>query len=114
MHIFNASSLAVLSCIAMIGATPIGGRSPAEAPDEYVALQQFMEILTFFSLPYNPYPNPFNIPGVPYGPYLRHHKHKIPTSSEGCLIPSPSLRDLPPSVVLCPTPPPQVTPQPVK
>ena len=48
MHAFNASFLAVLSCIAMIGATPIGGRSPAEAPDEYVALQQLMEVLTFF------------------------------------------------------------------
>ena len=49
MRTFNVSFLAVLSCIAMIGATSIGGRSPAssaEAPDEYVALQQLMEVLT--------------------------------------------------------------------
>ena len=46
MRAFNASFLVVLSCIAMIGATPIG-RSAAEAPDEYVALQQLMEVLTF-------------------------------------------------------------------
>ena len=47
MYIFNVSFLVVLSCIAMIGATPIGGRSPDEAIDEYVTLQQFMEVLTF-------------------------------------------------------------------
>jgi hypothetical protein len=47
MRTFNVSFLAVLSCIAMISATPIGNRSPAEAlVVPYVALQQLMEVLT--------------------------------------------------------------------
>ena len=62
MRTFNVSLLTVLSCIAMISATPIGNRSPVEAPvveidldikeelkgvdPSYVALQQLMEILT--------------------------------------------------------------------
>ena len=48
MHTFNISFLAVLSCFVMIGATPIGNHySPVEALDEYVTLQQLMEVLTF-------------------------------------------------------------------
>jgi hypothetical protein len=31
MHAFKFSSIAVLSCIAMIGAIPVGNRAPAEA-----------------------------------------------------------------------------------
>ena len=49
MRTFNISFLAVLSCIAMIGATPIENRSPhspAEARDMYVASQQLMEVST--------------------------------------------------------------------
>ena len=40
MQTFNISFLAVLSCIVMVGATPIGIRVP------YVALQQVTEVLT--------------------------------------------------------------------
>ena len=52
MRTFNVSFLAVLSCIAMIGATPV---SPDPGPyylpkvstyAKYVALQQLMEVLT--------------------------------------------------------------------
>ena len=57
MRTFNVSFLtvllAVLSCVAMIGATPIGTRSLAEARRQaesegllYVNLQQLMEVLT--------------------------------------------------------------------
>jgi hypothetical protein len=47
MRTFNVSFLAVLSCIAMIGATSIGNRSPDTLPEPaaYVALQQAMEVL---------------------------------------------------------------------
>ena len=50
MRTFNVSFLAMLSCIAMIGATSIENRSP-QSPDpaqltRYVALQQLMEVLT--------------------------------------------------------------------
>ena len=50
MRTFNVSFLAMLSCIAMIGATSIGNRSP-QSPDSadrtgYVVLQQLMEVLT--------------------------------------------------------------------
>jgi hypothetical protein len=57
MRTFNFGLLAVLSCIAMIGATPVGNDAPVEAigrrqpmpvPPMYVPLQQFMdmEVLT--------------------------------------------------------------------
>ena len=52
MRTFNISFLAVLSCVAIIGATPIGNRSLAEARQDgppqplYVTLQQLMEVLT--------------------------------------------------------------------
>ena len=67
MRTFNVSFLAVLSCIAMIGATPIGNPSPIVDRDldtvtctrnsdtplidigidiRYIALQQLMEVLT--------------------------------------------------------------------
>ena len=52
MRTFNVSFLAVLSCIAMIGATPLaignGSPDPPVVPDAvmYVALQQFVEVLT--------------------------------------------------------------------
>ena len=47
MRTFNVSFLAVLSCIAMIGATPIGNRSPADGElIKYVTLQQLTEVLT--------------------------------------------------------------------
>ena len=51
MRTFNLSFLAVLSCIAMIGATSIGNRSPfldnlILNPIAYVALQQLLEVLT--------------------------------------------------------------------
>ena len=64
MRTFNVGFLAVLGCIAMIGATPIGDHSLVEAikarqlppilsptsppgpPLAYVALQQLMEVLT--------------------------------------------------------------------
>ena len=45
MRTFNVSFLAVLSCIAMIGATSIGDVLQPEAI-AYVALQQLMEVLT--------------------------------------------------------------------
>ena len=51
MRTFNVSFFAVLSCIAMIGATPIGNRSPeAPVPNPvpyipYVTLQQLREVL---------------------------------------------------------------------
>jgi hypothetical protein len=48
MRTFIVGFVAVLSCIAMIGATPVGSRSPVEAVEapslEYVALQQLMEV----------------------------------------------------------------------
>ena len=54
MRTFNVSFLAVLSCVAMIGATPIGTRSLVEArqaesegPQLYVNLQQIKEVLKF-------------------------------------------------------------------
>ena len=49
MRTFSFTLLAVLSCIAMIGATPIGNRAPAEAivrRQLYVPWQQLMEVLT--------------------------------------------------------------------
>ena len=47
MRTFNVSFLTVLSCIAMIGATPIGNRSPADGEQlKYVTLQQLTEVLT--------------------------------------------------------------------
>ena len=50
MRTCNVSFLAVLSCIAMIGATPIENRSLAEARQfgglPYVALQQLVDVLT--------------------------------------------------------------------
>ena len=61
MRTFNVSFLAALSCIAMIGATSIGNRAFDSGPPEldnddpmnlnrqqFVALQQLMEILTLF------------------------------------------------------------------
>ena len=56
MRTFNINVLAVLSCIAIIGATPIRNCSP-QSPDTtlpevnpqlvaYVPLQQLMEVLT--------------------------------------------------------------------
>ena len=45
MRTFNVSFLAVLSCIAMIGATSIGEVPQPEAI-AYVALQQLMKVLT--------------------------------------------------------------------
>ena len=50
MRTFNVSVLGVLSCVVMIGATPIGNRSLVDPPNAlanapnrvYVALQQFM------------------------------------------------------------------------
>ena len=48
MRTFIVGFVAVLSCIAMIGATPVENRSPVEAveapSDEYVALQQLVEV----------------------------------------------------------------------
>ena len=62
MRTFNVSFLAVLSCIAMIGATPIGNGNTFNIPScsgneqtkvidisvfaKYIALQQLMEVLT--------------------------------------------------------------------
>ena len=50
MRTFIVSFLAMLSCIAMIGATSIGNRSPQSFDpadvSRYVALQQLMEVLT--------------------------------------------------------------------
>ena len=52
MRTFNVSFFAMLSCIAMIGATaatPIMNRSPVRPQEDiigYVALQQLMEVLT--------------------------------------------------------------------
>jgi hypothetical protein len=48
MRTFNFLLLAMLSCIAMIGAAPIGNGAPAEAIERrksYVPLQQLMEVL---------------------------------------------------------------------
>ena len=48
MRTFIVGFVAVLSCVAMIGATPVGSRSPVEAVEapsiEYVALQQLMGV----------------------------------------------------------------------
>ena len=52
MRTFNVRFLAVISCIAIMGATaatPIESGSPqqeAEDADLYIALQQLMEVLT--------------------------------------------------------------------
>ena len=49
MRNFNVSFLAVLGCIAMIGATPIENRASvrrATGPLGYVTLQQLMQVLT--------------------------------------------------------------------
>ena len=46
MRTFNFGLLAVLSCIAMIGATPIGNDAPAGLPQPmYVPWQQLMDMV---------------------------------------------------------------------
>jgi hypothetical protein len=46
MRTFNFGFLAVLSCIAMIGATPIGNDAPAGLPPPmYVPWQQLMDMV---------------------------------------------------------------------
>jgi hypothetical protein len=46
MRTFNFSLLAVLSCIAMTGASPVVNRVPYNIREEYVLWQQLMEVLT--------------------------------------------------------------------